>query len=129
MKPLFRATREPQRLFVPIVPFAFDSFEVRVRRVACHKPLPIGAAFRRMNIQRPPTQFKTTPRSIDAAQRAKNFLPSPSLQGHGLMCSHSGARPVDHPAALASRQLHASAPNPIPKAVRAPERISSQSRN
>jgi len=29
-------------------------------------------------------QFKTIPKPIDAAQHAKVFLPSPSLQGQGV---------------------------------------------
>ena len=111
MKPLIRATRNHSGHSCQWSPFEFESFEVRVRRIARHKPLPIGVSFRRMNIHRPPRQFKTIPRPIDAAQRAKNFLPSPSLQGLGLMCLRTRGRPVDRPAALSSRQLHASASN------------------
>ena len=129
MKTLIRAARKPQRSFVPITPFEFESFEVRVRRVTRHRPLPIGVSFRKVNVHRVSRQFKTMPGPIDAVHRKKIFLPSPSLQGHGLMCSRSGARPVDRPAALSSRQLHASASNPIPKAAREPEKISFQSRN
>lgn len=128
MKTLIRAARKPQRSFVPITPFEFESFEVCVRRVTRRGPLPIGAAFRRVNINHHSRRFKTIPRPIYAAQRAKNLLPSPLLQGHGLMCLRSGARPVARPVALSSRQWHASAPDPIPKAAREPARISCWSR-
>jgi len=43
MKHLIRATRQPQRSFVPIAPFEIESFEVRVRRVAHRRPISIGA--------------------------------------------------------------------------------------
>ena len=129
MNTLIRAARKPQRSFVPITPFEFEGFKVRVRRVTRPRRVPIQVASRRVNIHLPSRQFKTMLTPIDAAQRAKNFLPSPSLQGHGRMSLHLGARPVDLPVALSSRQLHASTPNPIPKAVREPEKISSQSRN
>jgi hypothetical protein len=129
MKTLIRAAMKPQRSFVPITPFEFESFEVRVRRVTRHRPLPIGVSFRKVNVHRVSRQFKTMPGPIDAVHRTKIFLPSPSLQGHGLMCLPLGARPVDRPAALSSRQLYASASNPIPKAAREPEKISTQSRN
>ena len=102
MKTLIRATTKPRRSFVPVASFEFESFEVRVRRITRHKPLPMES-FRRMNIHRPSRQFKTMPQADRAVQRAKIFLPSPSLQGHGLMCLHLGARPVNHPAALSSR--------------------------
>jgi len=115
MKTLIRAISKAKRSFVPLAPFEFESFEVRVRSVARHRPLPVGVALRKLNTHRPPRQFKTIPRPIDAAQRTKDFLPSPSLQGLGLMCWRSGARPVNRPAALSSRQLHASASNPIPQ--------------
>jgi hypothetical protein len=117
MKTLIRAARKPQRSFVPITPFEFESFEVRVRRVTRHRPRPIGVSFRKVNVHRVARQFKTMPGPIDAVHCTKIFLPSPSLQGHGLMCLHSGARPVHRPAALSSRQLHASDSNPIPKAA------------
>jgi len=129
MNTLIRAAMKPQRLFVPTTPFAFESFEVRVRRVTRHRPLPIGVSFRKVNVHRVSKQSKTMPGPIDAVHRTKIFLPSPSLQGHGLMCSPSGARPVHRPAALSSRQLYASASNPIPKAARKPEKISFQPRN
>jgi hypothetical protein len=124
MKTLIRPAKKPQRSFVPIAPFECESFEVRVRRVTRLKPLPIGVSFRGMNIHCPPRQSKTIFTPINAAQRAKGFLPSPSLQGLGLTCLRLGARLVDRPAALSSRQLHASASNPIPKAAREPENIS-----
>jgi hypothetical protein len=40
---------------------------------------------------------------IEAGEAARILLPSPSLQGYGLMCLRSGARPVDCPAALPSQ--------------------------
>ena len=89
MKTLTRATRKPQRLFVPITAFEFESFTVRVRRVARHRPLPKGV-FARQN---------SSPSQDNAA---KIFLPSPSLQGLGPMCLRSGARPAAHPVALPS---------------------------
>ena len=117
MNTLIRAAMKPQRSFVPITPFEFDSFEVRVRRVKRYRPLPLGVSFRKVNVHRVSRQFKTMPGPIDALHRTKIFLPSPSLQGHGLMCLPLGARPVDRPAALSSRQLYASVSNPIPKAA------------
>jgi len=127
MKTLTRATRKPQRSFVPIASFEFESFEVRVRRVTRHKPLPIGVSCRKVNVHRVSRQFKTILPPIDADSRETIFLPSPSVQGHGLMCLRSGARPADCPAALSSRQLRASARNPIPKEARELEQIASQS--
>ncbi len=129
MNTLIRAARKPQRSFVPITPFEFDSFEVRVRRVTRHRPLPIGVSFRKVNAHHVSRQFKTKPGPVDAVRRTKIFLPSPSLQGHGLTCLPLGARPVARPAALSSRQLYASASNPIPKAAREPEKISTHPRN
>src|SRR5271157_5730521 len=116
MKTLTPVATKPQRFFVPIAPFEFESFEVRVRRVTRHRPLPIGVSFRKVNVHRVSRQFKTMPGPVDAVRRTKIFLPSPSLQGHGSTCLPLGARPVDRPAALSSRQLYASASNPIPKA-------------
>jgi hypothetical protein len=89
MNTLIRAATKPRRLFVRLAPFEFESFEVRMRRITRHKSLPIGVSFRRMNIPRAPRQFKTIAGPVDAAQPAKIFLPSPSLQGHGLTCSRS----------------------------------------
>jgi hypothetical protein len=129
MKTLIRATSKARRSFVPIAPFEVENFEVRVRRVTHPRRVPIRVASRRVNLHLPSRQFKTILTPSDAISRAKIFLPSPSLQGHGLMRLHLGARPVDHPAALSSRQLHASVSYPIPKAAREPERPSSQSRN
>jgi hypothetical protein len=40
---------------------------------------------------------------IEAGEAARILLPSPSLQGYGLMCLRSGARPVGCPAALSSQ--------------------------
>ena len=82
--------------------FEFETFEVRIRRAAHHKPLPIGATLRTTKIPLPLKQFKTVPKPIDAAQRANDLLPSTSLQGLGLMRLHSGARPESRPAALPS---------------------------
>jgi hypothetical protein len=127
MKTLTRATSKAKRSFVPIAPFEFESFEVRVRRVTRHRRVPIQVASRLVNIHPPSRQFKTTPRAIDPAQRTTVFLPSPSLQGLGMMRLHSGARPVDHPAVLSSRQFHSSALNRIPKEAREPEPIAPQS--
>jgi hypothetical protein len=129
MKTLTRATRKLQRSFVPIASFEFERFEVRLRRVTRPRRVPIRVASKRVSIHLPSRQFKTILTPIDAASRENIFLPSPSLQGRGLMRLHLGARSVDHPAALSSRQLHASASNPIPKAAREPEKISFQSRN
>src|SRR5208283_736808 len=42
MKPLIPATTKPRRSFVPVATFEFESFEVRMRRIMRHKPLPIG---------------------------------------------------------------------------------------
>jgi len=101
MKTPIRASSKAKRSFVPITPFAFENFEVPVRRVTGHRPLPVGVAFKRLSLHLR-SRFKTTPRLIDAAQRAKVFLPSPSHQGPGLMRLHLEARPVVSPAALPS---------------------------
>jgi hypothetical protein len=127
MKTLIPVATKPERFFVPIAPFKLERFEVRVRPVTRHRPFLIGVSYRKVNVHRILKQFKTIPGPLDAVHRAKIFLPSPSLQGHGLMCSRSGARLVHRPAALSSRQLHASASNPIPEAAREPEKISVQS--
>ena len=105
MKTLIRVTRKPQRLFVPITPFEFESFEVRVRRATRHRLLPIGVSFRNVNGHWVSRQFQIMPGSIDAVHRTRIFLPSPSLQGQGWMCSRLRARPVDHRAALSSQQF------------------------
>ena len=123
MKTLIRATSKAQRSFVPITPFEFESFEVRVRQVTRHRPLPIGASFRKLAVHPVSRRLKTMPGPIDAVLRTKILLPSPSLQGHGLMCLQLGARPVDHPAALSSRQLHCPAPNRFSAEAREPEQI------
>jgi hypothetical protein len=126
MKTLIRAARKPKRSFVPIISFEFESFEVRMRRVTPQKPLPIGVSFRKVSAHRVSRQFKTLPGLIDVVQRTKIFLPSPSLQGHGLMSLHLGARPV-RPAALSSRQFHQTASNFFTKEAREPEQIALQS--
>lgn len=126
MKTLIRAARKPQRANVPLASFEFETFEVRVRRVTRHKPLAIGAAFRRLNIHIS-SKCKATPRPIDAAKPAKIFLPSPSPQGLGLMRLRLGARPVGCPAALSSREFPSSALNPIAKEAREPGQTARQS--
>ena len=123
MKTPIPATTKLQRLVVPMTPFAFESFEVRVRQVTLHRPLPIGARFRKLAVHPVSRRLKTTPGPIDAVLRTKILLPSPSLQGHGLMCLQLGARPVDHPAALSSRQLQLAAPDPFATETRDPEQI------
>ena len=123
MKTPIRATSKVQRLVVPMNLFAFESFEVPVRQVTRHRPLRVGASFRKLNVHRGSRRYKPMPGWIDAVDRTKIFLPSPSLQGHGLMCLHLGARPVEHPAALSSRQFHFSAPDPTPADKRESEQI------
>jgi hypothetical protein len=123
MKTLIRATGKPQRSFLPITPFECESFEVRVRRVTRHIPLPTEVSFRKVNVHRLSRQLKTMPRPIDAVHRTKISLPSPSLQGQGLMCLHLGARPVDQPAALSSRQFPPTASNFFTTEAREPEQI------
>ena len=103
MKTWIHAARKPHRSLVPVALFDYETFEVRVRQVARHRPVPVGDAFKKMRIQLPSGQFKTTSRPIEAGAPAKILLPSPSLQGHGLICSRSGAPSVDCPAALSSR--------------------------
>ena len=128
MKTLIRAASKAQRSFVPMALFEFESFEVRVRWVARHKAFPTGVSFRKVNVHRVSRQFKTMPGPIDAVHRTKLFLPSPSLQGHGLMCLHLGARPDVRPAALSCRQFQPTAPNSFTKEAREPEQIAPQSR-
>ena len=123
MKTLIRATRKPQRSFVPITPFEFESFEVRVRTVTRHRPLPTGVSSRKVNFHRVLSRFKTMPRPIEAVPLTKIFLPSTSLQGHGLMCLPLRARSIDHPAALSCRQFHPTAPNSFSTEAREPEQI------
>ena len=101
MKTLTRGVKKPQRSFVPIISFAHESFEIPVRRVAPHKPLVIGAAYMKLDIHHHSRQLKTNSRPIDAVQPAKNFLPSPSVQGLGLTCLPSG-RGRGHPQAAPS---------------------------
>src|SRR4030095_10239375 len=102
MKTLICATRKLQRSIVTIASFEFESFEVRVRRVTRHKPLVIGAAFRRLNIPFPSSQSETVLTPIDPAQPNEIFLPSPSPQGLGQKCLPLEARPVGRPTALPS---------------------------
>jgi hypothetical protein len=123
MKTLIHATRKPQRSFVPITPFEFESFEVRVRTVTAHRRLPTGVSSRKVNFRRVLSRVKPRPRPIDAVRVRKVFLPSTSLQGHGLMCLPLRARSIDHPAALSSRQFHPTAPNSFSTQAREPEQI------
>jgi hypothetical protein len=106
MKTLICATRKPQRSILPIAPFEFESFEVRIRKITRHKPLVTGAAFRRLNIHLPSSQSKTILTPIDAAQAAEMFLPSPSLQGLGEMRflqTNALAKKGQEPESIASR--------------------------
>ena len=123
MKTPIRATSKVQRLVVPMNLFAFESFEVGVRQATRRRPLRVGASFRKLNVHRGSRRYKPMPGWIDAVDRTKIFLPSPSLQGHGLMCLHSGARPVEDLAALPSRQLHLAAPDPFSAETRDPGQI------
>jgi hypothetical protein len=102
MKTLIRARTKPHGAFVPMASFEFERFEVRVRRVTHHRLLPIEFPAKRLKRHLHSTRPKTIPMPFDAAQRPKDFPPSPSLQGLGLMCLRSGARPVDRPAATSS---------------------------
>jgi hypothetical protein len=90
MKTQIRAARKPQRSFVPITPFEFESFEVRVGRVTRHRPFSIGVSYRKVNVRGVLKQFKTIPGPVNAVHHTKILLPSPSLQGHGLICSRLG---------------------------------------
>jgi hypothetical protein len=89
MKTLTRSAKKPQRSLVPITAFEFESFGVRVRRVARHRPVPTGVF-----------ACQNSPASQDNAVEV--FLPSPSLQGLGAMCLRSEARPAAHSVALPS---------------------------
>lgn len=129
MKTLIRAEKKAPRSFVPIAPFEFESFEVRVERVTRHRPLAIGLSIRKVNVRRALRQFKTVGRPTEAVPLTKIFLPSPKLQGHGLMCLRLGARPVASPAALSSRQLQSSAPNALSEGTPEPVEISLLSTN
>lgn len=91
MKTKTRASKEIKQLAVPMASFEFESFDIAVRRVNSHRPLPIGAVFRNLNVD---------PCS-STAEPAKIFLPSPSLQGREEMRLRLEARPVG-PAALPS---------------------------
>jgi len=101
MKTKNRASKELKRLAVPMASFEFESFDIPVRRVNSHRPLPIGAVFRNLNVDPRSSQFKTILTPIDTAQPAKNFLPSPAPQGREEMRLRLEARPVG-PAALPS---------------------------
>jgi len=123
MKTLIRATRKPERPGVPITQFEFESFEVPLRRATGHRPRPVGVSFEKVSVHRVSRQCKTTPGPGDAVHRTKILLPSPPFQGHGLMCLPLGARPVDHPAALSSRQSHPAAPDRFCAEAIDPEQI------
>jgi hypothetical protein len=127
MKSLIRATRKTKRSFVPITQFEFETFEVCVRRRNSGRPLRFGVGLTKLNGDHLSGPFKTILTPIDAARRTKILLPSPSLQGHGWMCLHLGARPVHHSAALSSRQVHLAAPNSFSTEAREPEQIAPSS--
>ena len=101
MKTKTRASKEIKQLAVPMASFEFESFDIAVRRVNSHRPLPIGAVFRNLNVDPCSSQFKTIFTLIDTAEPAKIFRPSPSLQGREEMRLRLEARPVG-PAALPS---------------------------
>ena len=101
MKTQTRTAKKILRSSVPIASFEFESFEIPVRRVKDHGPLPTGAVFRSLNVDPRSSQFKTTLAPIDTAQPAKIFLPSPSPQGREEMRLRLEARSVG-PAALPS---------------------------
>jgi len=101
MKTPTRTAKKIQRSIVPIASFEFESFDIPVRRVNSHRPLPIGAVFRNLNVDPRSSQFKTIFTPIDTAEPAKIFLPSPSPQGREEMRLRLEARPVG-PAALPS---------------------------
>ena len=129
MKTLIPVATKPQRFFVPIAPFEFERFEVRVRRAKHRRPLSFGVGFRKVNVHRVLKQFKTISGPLEAVHRTKILLPSPSLQGHGLMCSRLGARPVHDPAALPSGQFHPTALNSFSTEAREPQQIAPLSDN
>lgn len=121
MKTLIRATRKPKRSCLPMTQFEFETFEVCVRRRNSGRPLPFGVGLNKVNGDHFSRPFKTILTPIDAARRAKILLPSTSLQGHGWMSLHVGARPIHHSAALSSRQVHLAAPDYFPKEAGDPE--------
>ena len=100
MKTLIHAPRKPKRSFVPVTPFAFESFEIPVRRASGTRLLQSKAALRKANSPRASRLIETTPRPIDAAQPAKIFLPAPSMAGQGLTLLRFGARPLVQGATL-----------------------------
>ena len=122
MKTLIRDAKKPLRSFVPIASFEFESFEIRVRRVKRERPLPIGVRLRKVSVHPVLRQFKPVAGPIDAFHITKILLPSPSLQGRGLMSLPLRAQPVD-PAALSSRQFPPTAPDSFSTQVREPEEI------
>jgi hypothetical protein len=94
MKTRIRATNKRQHSLVPVTPFEFESFEVRVRLVTRSRPLPCGISCRNLTV--PPNVSQGL---NDAVEPMKIFLPSPSPQGHGLMRLHLEARPIADPVA------------------------------
>ena len=129
MKPLIPVTTKPQQFSVPITPFEFEIFEVRVRRIKRHRPFSIGVSFRKVNGRRVLNQFKTISGPLDAVRRTKILLPSPSFQGHGVDVLALRARPVQDPAALSSGQFHPTALNSFSTQAREPKQIAPLSDN
>jgi hypothetical protein len=80
MKTLTRSAKKPQRSLVPITAFEFESFGVRVRRVARHRPVPTGVF-----------ACQNSPASQDNAVEV--FLAVALAPGLGAMCLRSEARP------------------------------------
>jgi hypothetical protein len=96
---------------VPVTRFEFEKFGIPVRRVTGHSALAVGIALDTPRVHAALSKpLKSAPTLVAPAQATKIFLPSPSVQGLGSMCLHSGVRPVDRPAALPSLQLRLSAP-------------------
>ena len=113
MKNLFRAINKSQRTFVPVARFEFEKFGVPARRVTGHSALADGIALETLHVGAPSKPLKSVSTLVAPAEGTKIFLPSPSVQGLGTMCLHSGVRPVDRPAALPSLQFPFSAPERI----------------
>jgi len=130
MKTPIRDARIPQRSVVPIAPFEFEKFELRVRTVTRQRPALIGALLRKSNGPIPKNQARISIAPADAATSPRIFPPSPSPQGLGLVClrletrsaakptaSTSGARPsrsrsgIQRGAAARPNRLFASQPN------------------
>ena len=123
MKTLIRDAKKPQRSFVQIASFEFESFKIRVRGVKHRRPHPIEVSPRKASVPRVSKKFDAMPATSGAFHRAKILLPSPSLQGRGLMLLPLRARLVDHPAALSSWPFQPTAPESFFRQVREPEQI------